>query len=128
MRNGKTWNTYPWWLLLVGFAFGVLVTLWATQGRVQTVTVYREAGAPDQIWLQATDMIQQATQMAAEMQQSALSNHATANAFGAFDPMLMTVTAIVQQATQQVGQPGALDPIMMTATAIVAQATQQAPR
>lgn len=105
MQRNKTWSTYPWWLLLIGFAFGVLVTLWATRGSVQTVTVYREAGAPDQIWLQATQMVEQATQMAADMQQSAMSNHATANAYtgqmqpGAADPFFMTATAVVMQAT-----------------------------
>lgn len=100
MRTNKTWSTYPWWLLLVGFAFGVLVTLWATQGRAQTVTVYRDAGVLDQIQFQAT--------LSAEGIQAAMSSHATANAVAA-----------------QI-QPGVLDPLLMQATAMVIQATATA--
>ena len=106
MRMNKTWSTYPWWLLLVGFAFGVLVTLWATQGRGQTITVYRDPGAPDTIWLQATQMVEQAT-MSAEGIQAAMSVHATANAAAPLDPLLAQATAFVQQATvaaEQMGQ------------------------
>jgi hypothetical protein len=108
MRN-KTWSTYPWWLLLVGFAFGVLVTLWATQGRAQTVTVYRDDGRmTNEIWIQATRLVQDAT-LSAQGIQAAVSNYATANAV-----------------SLQAAQPGAVDPLLMTATAMMIEATQQA--
>ena len=100
MRN-KTWSTYPWWLLLVGFAFGVLVTLWATQGRAQTVTVYRDDGRmTNEIWIQATRLVQDAT-LSAQGIQAAVSNYATANAV---DPLLMTATGMMIEATQQAAQ------------------------
>lgn len=99
----KTWSVYPWWLLLVGFAFGVLVTLWATQGRAQTVTVYRDAGAPDTIWIQATQMVHEATLNAANMQ-AAMSAHATANASAALDPLLAQATMMALEATAAAGQ------------------------
>jgi hypothetical protein len=98
---------YPWWLLLVGFVIGVLLTFFVMYGRGQTVTVYRDRGLPDNLLRQATAMVHQATLTA---QAGFLSS----------DPMLATATAIAVQA-----QPPAApsDPIMLTATVIVQEAS-----
>jgi hypothetical protein len=106
VRNNKTWSTYPWWLLLVGFAFGVLVTLWATQGRAQTAVVYRDVAPPESIMAQATQLVHEAT-LNAEGIQAAVSSHATANAVAAqlqpgdLDPLFVQATAVADQAVQR---------------------------
>lgn len=108
---------YPWWLLLVGFAFGVFVTLIVTQGQMRTVTVYQPQMPPDDFLRTATAFVGEAT----------LAVQAPANTIAPLDPLLATATALVQQANGEEFARGA-DPISMTATALVAQATQQAGR
>jgi hypothetical protein len=113
---------YPWWLILVGFAFGVVATLMFTAPRWQPTVVYRYAPDDPAIWMQATMLVEQATLAA---------NGAVFQP--PLDPILATATAIVQQAETQVGAfNGAVegdplgDSFALTATAIVAQATQAA--
>lgn len=110
---------YPWWLILVGFVVGVVVTLLVTAPRWQPTVVYRYAD-DNAIWMQATTMIQQATQ--------------AANGYAVqpgVEPVFATATAIIAEATAA-AQNGAMngasaDPYVLTATAIIAQATQSAP-
>lgn len=89
-KNDET-RPYPWWLLLIGFAAGVILTFIVLQSRQQPVSV--ESIPEGGIELTATFIIEQATQFAI-----------SANAdLGTQDPegILLTATAIVNEATQQ---------------------------
>lgn len=116
-RSGDTIpaRIYPWWLLLVGFVFGVLLTFFVMSGRTPTVTVYRDRMMPEDLMRQATMMVQQAT--------------LTAQGFVMMpDPLIATATALAAQANQPILQPPAapVDPVFATATAFIAQATAMA--
>jgi hypothetical protein len=107
-RKNEGRRGFPWWLLLVGFALGVAATLAVAQARSQPVSgnmAYSEGSQ-----LTATHLIEGAT--------------GTARAFGAYDPLYATASAM---ATPNDGTPGSaeLDPLIVTATHIVEQATLQ---
>ena len=106
---------YPWWLILVGFIFGVIVTLIVTSGHPQQGVVYQpyEQQSMDDLGLTATGIIREAT-LNAQAFNEPLS-------FPAWDdPILATAAALS-------GQAGDDNAIFMTATAMVIQATQQTP-
>ncbi|MBI1259667.1 MAG: hypothetical protein GC204_19545 [Chloroflexi bacterium] len=85
---------YPWWLILVGFIFGVIVTLVVTSARPQPVVVYQQPENRQAIMAQATQMVRYAT-MTAQAVDSGMARSEM------LDPLLATATAIVIQATQQ---------------------------
>jgi hypothetical protein len=117
-------RVYPWWLILVGFVFGVIATLIFTAPRWQPTVVYRYDDGDSSIWLQATALVHEAT----------LTAEAPLNQRNMLpppiDPILATATAYILEATAQAGAFNAAssitDPFALTATAIVAQATQAA--
>ena len=117
-KNGER-RVFPWWLLVVGFAAGVLFTLGLQLGRGGTVSVYSAESIPDTFALTATQIINEATARA-QAQNFAVPA----------DPIQLTATAFIQQATQQAALPssasGELDPLLATATAFIQQATRQA--
>jgi hypothetical protein len=129
---------YPWWLILVGFVFGVIATLIFTAPRWQPTVVYRYAD-DNAIWMQATTMVQQATLAASGytgFQPPFDAYQATMAANDAMfqppvDPIFATATAFIEQATARAGGYDAAllesDPFALTATAIVAQATPMTP-
>ena len=84
---------YPWWLILVGFIFGIIVTLVVTQSHQQTVMVYQPVDEQS-IWLQATQLVYEATIAAQRLDSRMLRPEA-------LDPLLQTATAIIIQATKQ---------------------------
>lgn len=118
-RKNDQRRGFPWWLLLVGFAAGVLFTLGLQLGRGGTVSVYSAESMPDTFALTATQIITEATARA-QAQNFAIPA----------DPIQLTATALIQQATQQAALPssasGELDPLLATATAFIQQATQAA--
>jgi len=85
---------YPWWLILVGFVFGVIVTLVVTHAQPQTVVVYQPENMQD-IWLQATQLVHEATMNAQAADRGDVVRPE------ALDPLLQTATAIVIEATRQ---------------------------
>ena len=92
-RDQMSPRVYPWWLILVGFVFGVIVTLVVTQARPQQVVVYQPENMQD-ILVQATQMVRYATATAQAVDRGFAIP-------AALDPLLQTATAIVIQATQQ---------------------------
>lgn len=89
----------PWWLLLLtGFALGIIFTL-SVSMRGGTTTVYSLPQNPDILFLQATQLVQQATLSAQAplLMNEAMQNHQIASQF---DPFAATATAIILQATQ----------------------------
>ncbi|MEO8394338.1 MAG: hypothetical protein ABI700_15205 [Chloroflexota bacterium] len=139
---------YPRWLILVGFIFGVIVTLVVTgfshPAAAESSAYPQEIGqivcdatpiAPasdsgtslsltlDPLLIQATQMVVDATRTA---EAPLRAQCATAQAFNSglsfptYDPLVLTATAINMQAAGD-------DPILMTATAMVIQATLQTP-
>jgi hypothetical protein len=110
---------YPWWLILVGFVFGVIVTLVVTASRPQQVMVYQPYEVQD-FSLTATGIVREATLNAQVFNnQMAFPTE--------IDPMSATAAAL----NAQIGLGDRLstgdDPIFLTATAIVIQATPLAP-
>jgi len=108
----------PWWLLLLtGFALGIIFTL-SVSMRGGTTTVYSSNTNPDTFFLQATQLVHQATLTAqAPLAQASL------------DPLFIQVTQLVGTATAEAIQNSAAlanDPLAATATAIILQATQAA--
>ena len=85
---------YPWWLILVGFIFGIIVTLMVTaSARPQTVVVYQPVDEQS-IWLQATQLVHEATMTAQALDSGLIRPEPLA-------PLLQTATVSVRQATQQ---------------------------
>jgi hypothetical protein len=109
---------YPWWLILVGFAFGVIATLIFTAPRWQPTVVYPYDDSDRSRWLEAPPA------------PGEMGDHVYILPESQIDPLLATATAFIHEATLA-ARNGALiapaDPIALTATAIVAQATQMAP-
>lgn len=109
---------YPWWLILVGFVFGVIATLFFTAPRWQPTVVYSYDSSDPSLWLQAPPA------------PGETGDHVYLMPDAQIDPFMATATAFVQQATAaaQNGARGVVidDPFALTATAIVAQATQAA--
>jgi hypothetical protein len=62
-RKNDDPRPFPWWLLVVGFGLGVLMTIIVLQGRIQP-PVSRTANMPEGLELTATSIIEQATQQA----------------------------------------------------------------
>jgi hypothetical protein len=93
MMGEKRKNDQPlrfqWWLLVVGFALGVALTL-ALNIRTGAKYVYVADAPPAALWMTATRMVQQATipALGTPIQPQAL------------DPLPATATGIVVQATQ----------------------------
>jgi hypothetical protein len=107
---------YPWWLILVGFVFGVIATLIFTAPRWQPTVVYRYESDPS-IWLQAPPA------------PGEMGNHVIIAPESEIDPILAAATALVNQATAQAASLNAdsiNDTFVLTATAVVAEATQAA--
>ena len=87
-------RVYPWWLILVGFVFGVIVTLVVTQARPQQVVVYQPEN------MQRYSSPGDAVGSLCDGDRSGRRSEALLRP-DALDPLLQTATAIVIQATQQ---------------------------
>ena len=85
-------RVYPWWLILVGFIFGVIVTLVVMASSRPQPTVIYQPQDMDQIWLQATQIIHSATGTAQARDRGFARPEA-------LEPLFRTATAIVAQAT-----------------------------
>lgn len=96
-RKNDTPSRPGWLLLLIGFALGVVVTLLAVvvlpQARITSEVVEAQPGAE----LTATTLIQDATGTASVLMSAPAQVTPPAN----LDPLFLTATAIIQQATQQ---------------------------
>lgn len=114
---------YPWWLILVGFVFGVIVTLIVTAARPQQSTIIYQPYDNQEMQsfeMTATGILREATMNAqAFNNQMALPTE--------IDPMSATAAALNEQIALGDRLSPMDDPIFLTATAIVIQATQQAP-
>jgi hypothetical protein len=107
---------YPWWLILVGFVFGVIATLIFTAGRMQPSVVYRYDTDPS-TWMQAPPA------------PGEMGNQVIIAPDAQMDRFQATATAIIREATAQAAAVHAnstADPIMLTATYFIAQATEAA--
>ena len=106
-RKNDERRPFQWWLLLIGFALGIVVMLVVVQ-RNQT---YGLQEYPQEVLAQtATHIVEQATLMVQ-------------------DPLHLTATAIAQEVLAPEGaarEEAVIDPIAQTATHIVEMATQQA--
>lgn len=111
-------RVYPWWLILVGFVFGVIATLIFTAGRMQPTVVYRYESDP-MMWMEAPPA------------PGEMGNHVIVAPESEMHPIFATATAMIIEATAQAALPNAdantvTDPMFLTATSFVAQATQAA--
>ena len=85
-----------WWLLLIGFVLGVVVTLGAVSV-LGTSNSSPVAETQQDLPLTATQLIQEATGTASVL----TAAPAQATPAADLDPLFLTATAIIQQATQQ---------------------------
>ena len=107
---------YPWWLILVGFVFGVIATLMFTASRPPEQVDYYP-GYDGNIWIQAPPA------------PGEMGNRVIIAPESELDTFQATATAMVNQATVQAASANinpVTDPIALTATSYVAQATQAA--
>lgn len=109
---------YPWWLILVGFVFGVIVTLVVTAAHPQQMIVYQPYEMQD-FGLTATGIVREAT-MNARMFNNEMAFPTE------LDPISATAAALNAQIDLGDRLSAGDDPIFLTATAIVVQATQAA--
>lgn len=91
-RKNDQPRRFQWWLLVVGFALGVALTL-ALSTRTGQRYVYVADAPPDGLWMTATYIVNEATAMAQVEQNAALQPQP-------LDPLLATATKMVIQATQ----------------------------
>lgn len=114
-RKNDQPRRFQWWLLVVGFALGVALTL-ALSMRNGTRYVYVADAPPDGLWMTATSIVQEATAAAmAQLEQSA-----------ALQPPQPPQALQSPQALQPLEPLQPLDALLATATKMVIQATQTA--
>jgi hypothetical protein len=91
-RKNDLRGGFPWWMLLVAFALGVVLTFAVTQPRTSQPIAVGSDTAFDEMMLTATAIINGAT---------ATANAAEMSAAAEMDAIFATATAVVAQATQQ---------------------------
>lgn len=99
-RKNDERRPFQWWLLVVGFAVGVIVTVIVFQVVTRTTGADAAEISVEGAQLTATAIIQQATQTA----QAVLDNPNSFTPAANLEPIEMTATAIIQTATAQAGQ------------------------
>jgi len=88
---------FRWWLLVIGFVLGVVVTLLMMNVLPQNGGTSAQTDTTANRELTATALIQGATGTAHVV----MTSQAQATLPAEIDPLMLTATAIVQQATQQ---------------------------
>lgn len=99
-RKNDERRPFQWWLLIVGFALGVIVTVIVFQAATRTASADSTEVNVEGAQLTATAIIQQATQTA----QAVMNNPNSFTPAANLEPIEMTATAIIQTATAQASQ------------------------
>ncbi len=98
-RKNDEPRRFQWWLLVIGIALGVLVSLVMMQSRSSGTTIYmaEDAGNVEGLYLTATRIIEEATGTA----QAGDKKPSEVGTPSDMDSLYITATHIVEQATQQ---------------------------